>query len=157
METKMERNKKLELLPNTPVKITLLNNQPKIGNNSYGEWYLYNLLNGDGVTEYSYFAPQEVHDELKNLKQGTKAVITKLVANRNNKVVTTYAVEVEKEAKEVDMNGSMPNQTNPYLDMMIQSFEDALIIQEKYNGMANINQLSITMFIQRCKEIEFKK
>jgi hypothetical protein len=34
---------------------------------------------------------------------------------------------------------------------MLQSFADAIRVQEKFNGMANVNQLAVTMFIQRTK------
>ena len=37
-----------------------------------------------------------------------------------------------------------------YCEMM-NSFEEAIRIQEKFNGMANVNQIAITLFIQRTK------
>ena len=146
----MERQK-LELELNKPAHLKMLFDQPKIGESQYGKYFLYAVRNGDG-NEYSFFAPEEVHNKLKELKQGDEAVVTKLAAQKGKKVVTTYDVQIVGDS-EVDSSGNsaMPNPTNPYLEAMYQSFEDAIKIQEKFNGMANVNQLAVTMFIQRVK------
>jgi len=96
---------------------------------------------------------------LKECQKGTVATITKVASQKGSKLVTSYNVEVDSKVDTVGdvVDTARHNQTNPYLNLMIKSFEDALVIQEKFNGMANVNQLSITMFIQRCKEIELKK
>ena len=152
----MER-KKLELEINKPTHIKLLYDSPIVGESQYGEYYLYAVSNGNG-NEYSLFAHDTVHAVLKEHGKGTEAIVTKIAAQRGKKLVTTFdvkVVEAGKEAKEVDMNGEKVNtdttQTNPHLDNMLQSFSDAIKIQEKFNGMANVNQLAITMFIQRSK------
>ena len=55
-----EQRKKLELQLNQPVQIELMFDTPVIGQSQYGEYYLYAVKNGDGATEYSFFAPDEV-------------------------------------------------------------------------------------------------
>jgi hypothetical protein len=147
----MERPK-LELELNQPKTIKLLFDEAIVGESQYGKYYLYAVSNGSDK-EYSFFAPEEVHAILKDCKKGTIANITKVASQKGSKLVTSYNVEVEKESVESGddlVDSAMLNQ-NKYLDMMIQSFEDALIIQEKFNGMANVNQIAITMFIQRTK------
>lgn len=152
----MER-KKLELELNKPTHIEMLFDQPKIGESQYGMYYLYAVRNGDGATEYSFFAPEEVHLKLSSLNKGDKAVITKQAVQKGSKVVTGYDVEVaqaqhQTTAPEASSSKSeTPNNQNPYLQAMVASFEDALVIQEKFNGMANVNQIAITLFIQRTK------
>lgn len=151
----MER-KKLELELNKPTNIEMLFDQPKIGESQYGMYYLYAVRNGDGTTEYSFFAPEEVHLKLSELKRGDAAVITKQAVQKGSKVVTSYEVEVQhqnnKPALETQSNNAeTPNNQNSYLQAMMASFEDALVIQEKFNGMANVNQIAITLFIQRTK------
>ena len=144
----MER-KKLELELNKPTHLEMLYDQPKIGESQYGEYFLYAVRNGDG-NEYSFFAPDEVHSELKNLKKGNEVVIIKKAEQKNKKVVTSYQVDIV----ETKIEERKPkNSSNGYYDAMVGSFEDAIRIQEKFNGMANVNQVAITLFIQKSKQL----
>lgn len=139
------------------MNIKMLFDQPIIGESQYGKYFLYAVRNGDG-NEYSLFAPEEVHEKLKDLKQGEEAVLTKLAAQRGKKLVTTYDVKVVGNKSENVMDNSkgssMHNQTNnndsSYYQAMSDSFKEALRLQEKYNSV-NLNQIAITLFIQRTK------
>lgn len=151
----MER-KKLELELNKQTHIEMLFDQPKIGESQYGMYYLYAVRNGNGATEFSFFAPEEVHSKLAELKRGDSAVITKVATQKGSKVVTSYEVELApKQHKTPSTKDDNPSdkvqESNIYLDSMIASFEDALVIQERFNGMANVNQIAVTLFIQRTK------
>ena len=145
----MER-KKLELELNKPTHIEMLFDQPKVGESQYGMYYLYAVRNGDGQTEFSFFATDEVHEKLSVLSKGDTAVITKLAVQKGSKVVTTFDVVIEKATKQASSSAEAKS-SNSYLQAMIDSFEDALVIQERFNGMANVNQIAITLFIQRTK------
>ena len=142
----MERPK-LELEVNQPKTIKLLFDEAIIGESQYGKYYLYAISNGQGK-EYSFFAPEEVHEVLKDHGKGTIAIVTKTASQKGSKLITAYSVDIEKSGRE---DSTITNQTTPYLELMIQSFEDAIKIQERFNGIANINQIAITMFIQRTK------
>jgi len=142
----MERSK-LELELNQPKTIKLLFDEAITGESQYGKYYLYAVSNGSDK-EYSFFAPDTVHEILKDHGKGTVATVTKIASQKGSKLVTSYNVKIIENSEE---KNTIPNQTNPYLDMMIQSFEDAIEIQDKFNGMANVNQIAITMFIQRTK------
>ncbi|MBL1215806.1 MAG: hypothetical protein D8M61_20855 [Ignavibacteriae bacterium] len=139
------------------MNIKMLFDQPIIGESQYGKYFLYAVRNGDG-NEYSLFAPEEVHEKLKDLKQGEEAVLTKLAAQRGKKLVTTYDVKVVGNKSENVMDNSkgssMHNQNNnndsSYYQAMSDSFKEALRLQEKYNSV-NLNQIAITLFIQRTK------
>jgi len=144
----MEHRPKLELEINQPTHIKLLFDEPIVGESQYGKYYLYAVSNGSDK-EYSLFAHNTVHEVLKDHGKGTEAIITKLAAQRGKKLVTTYSTEIVGKGSKVD--SEMTNQNNPYLDNMLQSFADAIKVQEKFNGMANVNQLAVTMFIQRTK------
>ena len=153
----MER-KKLELELNKPTRIEMLFDNPKVGESQYGMYYLYAVRNGDGATEYSFFAPEEVHSKLSLLNKGDRAVITKQAVQKGSKVVTTYDVapiqqQTAPTNKGISETSNEQNQgeKNSYLRAMVASFEDALVIQDKFNGMANVNQIAITLFIQRTK------
>jgi len=123
----------------------MLFDQPKIGESQYGKYYLYAVKNGDG-SEYSFFAPEEVHKKIEGLKKGDAAVITKTAVQQGKKVVTSYDVEISTKDKTANAKSD-----NKYLQAMMDSFEDALVIQDKFNGMANVNQIAVTLFIQRTK------
>ncbi len=150
----MER-KKLELELNKPTHIEMLFDNPKIGESQYGAYYLYAVRNGDG-NEYSFFAPEEVHEKLSGLSKGDTAVITKSAVQKGNKVLTSYDVASKQTPSSVDKQ--LSDNTKPeeeissnYFKAMVASFEEAIKIQEKFNGMANVNQIAITLFIQRTK------
>ncbi len=136
---------------NQPTKIELLFDKPTTGTSQFGEYYLYAVRNGDGSSEYSFFAPPEVHEKLKELKKGSKAVITKTAIQKGSKILTNYEVEV------LDAKVSAPDTVvtgkDSYFEAMLISYEDAMKIQEKLNGMVDVNRIAITLFIARSKVI----
>ena len=139
----MER-KKLELTLNKPSEIELLYDEPVVGQSKYGDYYLYAVRNGDGTTEYSFFAPDEVHERIKDLKKGTKVVITKLAEQKGNKIITKYDIDI------------VPNQTAPqnvdsYYEIMLQCCKDAIRIQNELGGMMDAKSIAVTLFIARSK------
>ena len=149
----MER-KKLELELNKPTNIEMLFDKCHEGESQYGKYYLYAVrVLGE---ECSFFAPEEVHLKLSELARGDSAVITKVATQKGSKVVTAYDVELapkqHQTSPETQSNKTeTPNSQNSYLQAMIASFEDALVIQEKFNGMANVSQIATTLCISRLK------
>jgi hypothetical protein len=131
----------------------MLFDQPIIGQSTYGDYFLYSVRNGDGL-EYSYFAPPEVHDQLKDLKKGDIVLITKKVTQKGKKVVTDYEITPVQRVTNQEGSNTELNNDSIYFKAMVESFEEALRIQEKFNGMANVNQIAITLFIQRTKNKE---
>lgn len=140
----MENRKKLELDLNVSTTLEILF-EAKIGQNGYGEYYLYVVKNSAG-TEYSFFAPKEVHGQIKYLKKGDKFQVTKKGKQNGKKVQIEYDIKVPN-ADKTPINGSK----DCYYDTMLQSYEDAIKIQEKLNGMVDVNRLAITLFIARSK------
>ena len=67
--------------------------EPMIGQSRYGEYYLYAVKNGTD-TEYSFFAPDDVHDKLKALHKGERFEITKVAEQKGNKVITRHDVKM---------------------------------------------------------------
>lgn len=140
----MER-KKLELDLNKPVKIELLQDQCLIGTSRYGEYYLYNIRNG-GNDELSYFADKEVHEKLKDLRKGDKVEICKRAEQKGSKIITSFEVKVLK-----NETPAVSSSKDNYFETMLASYQDALNIQEKLNGMVDVNRIAITLFIARSK------
>ena len=89
----MEQRPKMELEVNKPTRIKLLFNSCVEGSSKFGKYYLYNILNGDGTTEYSLFAQDQLHEQLKKFKKDDELLVTKLAAQRGNKLVVTWEVE----------------------------------------------------------------
>jgi hypothetical protein len=126
------------------------------GTSKFGTYHLYNILNGDGQTEYSLFAADELHKLLKEFKKNDELLVTKLAASRDSKIVVTWEVKKINEAvaekpTELDVTNDSSSQDDFYYTAMEKSFDEAVRLQQKFNGMANVNQIAITLFIQRTK------
>lgn len=160
-----EQRRKLELNLNEPVKIELMFDTPMVGQSQYGEYYLYAVKNGDGTTEYSFFAPDEVHAKLKENKKGAKFTITKLAEQKGSKIITKYEVvplqpapsEQTPQTEEVKQEKVTPPVTEPpvaedkYFAIMLNSCRDAMKIQSELGGLMDAKSLAVTLFIARTK------
>lgn len=129
----------------------MLYDKPTTGTSQYGEYFLYSVRNGDGATEYSYFAPSEVHEQLKALKKGDKATITKLAEQRGSKIVTKYDVQTQPISVKAVPTENTATGKDVYFESMLSSYEDALKIQERLNGMIDVNRVAITLYISKTK------
>ena len=156
----MTKRMKLELEINKPVSVELLYDEPVTGRSDFGSYNMYAVsVNGN---EYSYFAPDEVHSELSKLSKGDKAEITKIAAQRGNKLVTRYDVKVLSPVRanstflNENISEIMPAITDDpdeYFQIMKRSYSDALKINSDLNGMADPAKIAITLFIARSKSI----
>ena len=140
-----EKKPKLELELNKPCKLELLQDQCLIGTSRFGEYYLYNVRNG-GNEELGYFADKEVHEKLKDLHKGDKVEICKRAEQKGSKIITSFDLKVLKN----DSPTGNASKDNCYETMLV-SYQDALNIQEKLNGMVDVNRIAITLFIARSK------
>lgn len=146
--------KKLELELNKPTNLELLYDDPVVGSSQYGSYYLYAVRNGDSTTEYSYFAPPEVHDQLKGLRKGRKVTITKLAEQKGSKIITKYEIKVkEEEVPPMEMEKPIvaKNGNDNYYELMLQSCKDAVRIQNEIGGLMDPKSLAVTLFIARSK------
>ena len=71
----------------------MLFDDPMVGQSRYGEYYLYAVKNGTD-TEYSFFAPPEVNEQIKTLRKGDRFEITKLAEQKGSKIITKYDVKL---------------------------------------------------------------
>lgn len=167
----MTQRTKLELKLNQPVEIELLYDEPVTGVNSWGPYSMYAVRSE--MSEYSFFAAEPVHAELKNLKKGDKAIITKMAVQRGNKVVTNYQVTTPEKVKaSVKANGVTrqndvyedrgykPEPQSPkeplksadnFFEIMLKCYSDALEIQNELGNMIDVSRIAITLFIARSK------
>lgn len=147
----MADRKKLEIQLNQPCSVELLFDQPTIGQSQYGEYYLYAVRNGDGQTEYSYFAPPEVHDKLKDLKKGDRATILKLAEQKGSKIITRYEVSVEKTKQSSEAIVQTTASDNLY-QLMRASCLEAVQIQNELGAMPDSTKsIALALYISRTK------
>jgi hypothetical protein len=99
-----------------------------------------------GNEELSYFADKEVHEKLKNLHKGDKAEICKRAEQKGTKIITSFDVKVLK-----NETPAASSSKDNYFETMLTSYQDALNIQERLNGMVDVNRIAITLFIARSK------
>ena len=150
----MVQRPKLELEVNKPTTMKILFDDPITGQSRYGSYALY-AVEIDGH-EYSFFLNEQVHEEMKELQKGDVVTITKLAAQRGNKLVTTYDVSLPKNKNGSKSNGNTSRETgantkDDLFEIMLHSYKDAIEIQNQLNGMADPTRIAITLFIARSK------
>jgi len=144
----MAERKKLELQPNEPQTIKILSD-PIVGKNDYGPYYLFMVTNGK--EEFSFFAPNEqIYQQLKAIGKGKSLDIIK-TAKKNGKSIQVEYTVVSLDQEKKPTPTPIPEQKDKYFDAMLSSYDDALKIQEKFNGMCDVNRIAITLFIARSK------
>ena len=156
----MTQRKKLELELNRPTEIKLLYDEPIVGESQYGNYYLY-AVESEG-TEYSFFAPKEVHEKIANLKKGDTAIITKSAKQQGSRFVASYDVilpEYSNRSNKVqtidevldDVLPSEEEETDSLYEIMLKSLRDAVDIANQLGGIVDVNRIGITLFIARSK------
>ena len=103
--------------------------------------------------EYNFFAPEELHEQMKGLHKGNKVEITKLAEQKGSKIMTKYDLKVisNGNGKKVSDNETGSVQRDNYFDIMLASYLDAMRIQENLNGMIDVNKIAVCLFIARSK------
>ena len=140
----MTERRKLELPLNQKVDVELLFDDPITGRNQYGDFFMYALKSGE--EEFTFFAPDEVHKSLQSLRKGDRAKIIKVAEQKGNKLVTHFQVITDKLPVNIPQEKTPNNKTGDcYFEVMLQSYQDALKIQEQLNGMVDVNRISIRL------------
>lgn len=112
---------------------------------------MYTLKNGVGE-ELLYFAPEEVNEQIKQLKKGERFEITKHAEQKGTKIIIRFDVNIEKknlESPATELNKS--NGTDYFYDLMLTSCRDAVKIQNELGGLMDAKSLAVTLFIARSK------
>jgi hypothetical protein len=130
------------------MSLELLFDEPMVGQSRFGEYYLYAVKNGTD-TEYSFFAPAEVNEQIKTLRKGERFEITKFAEQKGTKIVTSY--KVEKKNLESPANEIIKNNNDNFFDLMLTSCRDAVKIQNELGGLMDAKSLAVTLFIARSK------
>jgi hypothetical protein len=153
---------KLELPVNQPVTLQLLFDNPLTGENRYGPYYLYAFVDPSTDEEYSFFAPSpDVHEQLSHFNAGDNVTLLKSAKQNGRKILTEYSVTPANggplksflhDAPPVNGNGkATPTVHDAFFQILESCYADAIRLQERFNGMVDVNRLAITLFIARSK------
>lgn len=152
---------KLDLEINRPLQLELAYDSPLIGENRYGEYYCYTLVDSKGQ-EFSWFAPLKIHTVLKDQVKGAKIKLVKTAVEKNKKLIQDFSVEVLSPGKvNGNGNGKVHDQNNTpsaegkndgltHMEIMKQCFAEAAEIQKEYNA-ANLSNIAVTLYISKTK------
>lgn len=153
----MTQRSKLELELNKQTEIELLYDECISGYGQNGEYFLY-AVKSEGK-EWAYFPSEQVHNQIRNLRRGDKAIITKLSSQRGNKVITTYDVQIKDGVPISNSNTSETGNdisddkfSDRFYEVILQCYRDALKIQGELNGLVDVNKIAITLFIARSRK-----
>ena len=140
---------KLDPQINQPVLLELLYDKPLIGSNSYGNYFCYKVKTEQG-SEVSFFATEQIHNQLKDKIRGTKFELTKNVSQKGKKLVTDFEIKFLNNDIKEEKKPEPKTEENGYYEAMLKSYEDAAKIQSKFSAV-NLNQCAVTLFIARTK------
>src|ERR1039458_8255408 len=106
---------KVELQLNQPIKLKLLRNEPLIGENGHGKYFIYAVTNEAGE-ELVWFAPVPAHEviQTQQLKTGSEIIVKLTGKNKVEVLILGKAAEPEHTA----------NSTDSRKEIMIQSIRD---------------------------------
>ena len=154
---------KLELELNEPRELMLLYDQPKTGTSNYGDWQLFALVDPSTGVEYSFFSPSDiVTQQLSQFNAGDKVRLVKTAKQVGKKVITDYSVTSANGGplkSKLNGNGNgqdavaqtEPSASDAFFQILESCYADAIRLQERFNGMVDVNRLAITLFIARSK------
>lgn len=150
----MVNKPKLDLLLDKPIKLSLLKDKPYVGNNNYGEFYLYSVKDNDGI-EYSYFATSDVHEliQLHKLKTGSSFILKKVASMNGKKMVPKIEFSIIGEPEPMPQAATSQGSDN-LKELLLQCVRDAAdVVKEAGIQFSNdeIQKLATTLFIQRSR------
>lgn len=145
---------KLELLLDRPIKLTLLKDKPYIGQNNYGEFYLYSAKDENGV-EYSYFADAPIHQLIQEhkLKAGSSFVLQRVATMNGKKMGSKVEFSIIGEPEPV-LPAVKTTVSDGLKEILLQCVIDAAdVIRSSGVQLGNdeLQRLATTLFIQRAK------
>ncbi len=134
---------KVELQLNQPVRLKLLRNEPLIGENGHGKYYMYAVTNEAGE-ELVWFAPSPAHEVIQSqqLKAGSEIIVKLTGKNKVEVSILGMAAEPEHAPKADSLK-----------DVMVQSMKDAAEILSAVPDLGfraeDARAIGLSLFIAR--------
>ena len=145
---------KLELLLDRPIKLTLLKDKPYVGQNNYGEFYLYSARDDQGI-EYSYFADAPIHQLIQEhkLKAGSSFVLQRVATMNGKKMGSKVEFSIIGEPEPMPQTASSQGSDN-LKELLLLCVRDAADVVKAAGIQFNndeLQKLATTLFIQRSR------
>lgn len=157
-QTKQNGRPKLDLQLNQSVQLMLMKDKAYVGENNFGQYYLYQVKDEAGV-EYSFFAPPDVHGSIleSSIKAGDSFKLSKLATQNGKKVSSKLVFEVATKAEHPVKTNEIPFDIpdDGFKQLMQKCDQEAVAIVKDVNTIPwqndDIRSIALTMFIQRAK------
>lgn len=143
---------KLELEIGEPRVLQLMFDRPLTGENRYGPYFLYAFVDPATGEEFSFFAPdQDSHDKLSMFKAGDSVRLLKSARQNGRRVITELSITPANGTAKTQTQESTPSKPDSLFEVLEQCYSDAIKMQERFNGMVDVNRIAITLFIARSR------
>lgn len=131
---------------NQPIKLKLLRNEPLIGENGHGKYFMYGVQNEAGE-EVVWFAPSTAHEVIQSqqLKAGSEIIVKLAGKNKVEVSILGKAAEPDHALKSSDNLADILKQSIADAAQAIRAFPDIPFQSE------DIRAASLTIFIQRAR------
>jgi hypothetical protein len=149
---------KVEIALNQEARLKLVRDKAYTGQNSYGNFYLYTVIEGD--VEKSFFATEDVHKRIleEGLHSGDEFLVRKKAVQEGRKVISKIEFEVVSRApvpSTPNGNGNGNGHSDDFKALMMACVAEAVEITKEVNTIPwqneDVRSIALTMFIQRAR------
>jgi hypothetical protein len=149
---------KVEIALNQEARLKLVRDKAYTGQNSYGNFYLYTVIEGD--VEKSFFATEDVHKRIleEGLKTGDEFLVRKKPVQNGKKIQAKIDFEVVSRApvpSTPNGNGNGNGHSDDFKALMKACVSEAVDITKEVNTIPwqneDVRSIALTMFIQRAR------
>ena len=152
MSTTNGTKPKLDLLTGQSLRVKLQRNSPITGSNSYGNYYLYPLIDEEGH-EQSFFAPEEIHNLIQQhkLKAGDEFVLSRVEGDKKGKSRLEFSIIGKAELQHNSLPSSPKDNLKAILLECVVDAADVIRSSGIQFGNDELQKLATTLFIQRSR------
>jgi hypothetical protein len=136
----------------TPLKLKLLRDQPHVGDNGHGKYFLYSVQDEAGI-EFAWFAPQDIHDVIQtnSLKAGSEILVKRVQAN-GKKGVTKIELSILGTVSKEEQSAPLGDDLKGIMQLCLQ---EAVEITKSVAGIPfqneDVRAICSCLFIARTR------
>ncbi len=156
------KHEKVEVGFNQATRLRLIKTEPFIGTNDYGRYYRYDVLDLGDDKEKSFFAPDYLHEEMKEkgLAAGKEFAVKKVPFKNNGKPSSRIELSVNGAASPRRENHQASPKLN-FRDIMLECLKDAVEIVNSVKEVPfqtnDIRSIAATLFIAKVKQWNYRE
>lgn len=150
---------KIDLQLNEEVRLKLLKDKPFTGENGYGKYYLYSVVDLGTGEEKAFFATEDIHTIIveNKLAIGSEFLLKKVAAQNGKKIGSKLELSLVSNGngKAALSEKAKINGADNFKDIMAKCVGDAVDIVENFKTVPfqtnDIRSIALTLFIARAK------